>query len=251
MLFAALVLGALAGRIPARFTPPPILMYHRVDVDLPADRIGRSLTVTPAEFDWQLAYLHSQGLTGISMADFYRRLLRGRSLDRVIVLTFDDGYADQYRFALPLLRAYGDHATFYVVTGTLGRPGHLTWSELQAMSAAGMDIAAHGVGHADLTAMTPQQQLYQVGTSVRTLSERLDEPVESYAYPSGRFNRSTLAVVRASGLALAVTTDPSYVIPPMDRYELTRVRVMSEWNLGRFALALDRAHRYARSAAGR
>ena len=251
MLLAALTLAALAGRPPAAFLPPPILMYHRVDVDRPCDSVGRSLTISPAQFEAELQYLRSRRIAVISMEQLYRRMERGAPLDRVVVATFDDGYDDQYRYAVPLLRRYGDGATFYVVTGNIGRPRHLTWTQLRDMRADGMDLAAHGVAHDDLSKMTPLQQAYQIDGSVDTLRQELGEPVDSYAYPSGRFNRETLALVRRAGVSLAVTTDPQYVIRPQNGLELVRIRVRSTWTAkdfeqavaaarGRSAVVLDR-----------
>src|SRR6185437_1865442 len=114
------------------------------------DRVGRELTVSPQQFAEQLAYLKAHGITGISMDELRERLESGAPLDRVVVLTFDDGYADQFTYAFPLLRQYRDAATFYIVTGALDAPRHLTWAQLESMHAAGEDIAAHGVAHDDL-----------------------------------------------------------------------------------------------------
>jgi peptidoglycan/xylan/chitin deacetylase (PgdA/CDA1 family) len=227
--------------LPAAFEPPPILMYHRVDTDRPADAVGRELTVSPEQFREQLAYLRSEGITPVSMAQMEQRLEHGQPLDHIVVVTFDDGYADQYSYAVPLLHAAGGDATFYIITGEIGRARHLTWSQLRAMAAEHMDIAAHGVEHDDLSLMTPAQQAYQIDSSVQTLQRCLHEPVESYAYPSGRFNRATLKLVRQAGIALAVTTDPAYVLAPENRFEMSRVRVRGDWSIHDFAAALRRA----------
>lgn len=244
MFVAALFLAVVTAQLPPAFIPPPILMYHRVDVDRPDDAVGRSLTVAPGQLDAQLAFLRSHGLHVISMESFYRLLVAGKPLDSVVVATFDDGYEDQYRYAMPLLRRYGDQATFYIVTGSIGRARHMPWSDLSAMAADGMDIAAHGVAHDDLSLMTPAQQRYQIEASVSTLRLRLRVPVDSYAYPSGRFNRATLTAVRGAGVPLGVTTDRNYVIKPETSLEMTRVRVRSAWTLMQFWAAV-RAARYA------
>ena len=230
--------------LPATFVPPPILMYHRVDVETPRDRVSRDLTVTPAQFAEQLAYLKEQGDSAISVAELERRLSLGLTLDHLVVITFDDGYADQYRYAVPILQRYAAGATFYIITGSLDRPGHLTGGELRLMAASGFDIAAHGVSHSDLSHMTSAQQTYQIDGSVLEL-RRLRFAVESYAYPSGRFNAQTLALMRQSGIPLAFTTDAKYVIAPKNRFELTRLRVRSMWSLREFARALEATQAHA------
>lgn len=255
---AALLLIALFGMgtgaraphpvmaLPPAFVPPPILMYHRVDVDHPADPVGRELTISPGQFASQLAYLKSRHIEGISMEQLIERLESGAPLDHIVVLTFDDGYADQSTYALPLLRRFGDDATFFVVTGTLDTPRHLTWADLARMRADGEDIGAHGVEHDDLSLMSREQQVRQIDDSVELLRRRLRVPVDSYCYPSGRFNRMTLQLVRAAGVSAAVTTDPVYVIGPENRYEMPRVRVRGDWGLEAFADAVQGAVEDAR-----
>lgn len=233
----------LLPALPRTFTPPPILMYHRVDSDHPSDAVGRDLTLTPQQFEAQLAALRERGIAAVSMAQLERRLRRREPLDRIVVLTFDDGYADQYRYAVPLLRKYGGSATFYIVSGEVGKPRHLTWTQLRRMRSQGFDIAAHGVQHDDLSAMSPAQQRYQIETSIAKLRAFTHAPVTSYAYPSGRFNAQTLPIVQRAGIALAVTTDPVYVIAPETRLEISRLRVRSEWDTSAFLNALLEAWR--------
>ena len=247
MLLATLTLAAHLAQRPVAFVPPPILMYHRIDVDRPKDAVGRSLTVQPSSFDAQLEYFKSAGIAVISMEQLYRRILEHRTVERTVVLTFDDGYADQYRYAVPLLQKYGDGATFYVVTGMLGRPAHLTWPQLRDMARLGMDVAAHGVAHTDLSAMSARAQTGQIDGSVDVLRGRLNVPVDSYAYPSGRFNRETLRIVERAGIPLAVTTDAAFVLRPASPLELTRIRVKSGWGIEQFARAVQAAQ--AREAA--
>lgn len=232
--------------LPPAFTPPPILMYHRVDRDVPPDPVGRDLTLSPTRFEAQLRALRARGIAAVSMADLNHRLRAGEPLDRIVVLTFDDGYADQYRFAVPLLRKYRGNATFYIVSGQVGRPRHLTWAQLREMHADGFDIAAHGVEHDDLSQMSAAQQTYQIRTSIQKVRALVHAPVDSYAYPSGRFNAQTLRIVQRSGISLAVTTDPAYVEAPETRFEMTRVRVRSAWSLAAFWDALQAAWRSSR-----
>lgn len=250
MMPALLLAWTLGGSLPKTFVPPPILMYHRVDVDRPPDPVGRSLTLSPEQFDEQLAFFKAHGIAVISMESFYERLREGNTLSNVVVATFDDGYSDQYSYAVPILRRYGDTATFYVITGNVGNGRHLTWGEIRAMVRDGMDVDAHGVAHLDLSHMTRAQQHYQIATSVELLRHELGVPAASYAFPSGRFDAATLPILRDAGVLFAVTTDPRYVIRPPNRLELTRLRVRSTWGLDDFVRAVDRARAGLRPVAG-
>lgn len=221
---------------------PPVLMYHRVDVDVPRGTIARDLTITPEMLDAQLRYLRAHGLTPISMDEFERRYRSKEPTDRDIIITFDDGYADQYRYAFPVLERDRADATFYVVTRNVGRSAHLTWEDLHAMLAHRMDIEAHGETHDDLAVMPDSKQRYEIDGSIEDLKRRLRlKAVSSYAYPSGRFNLDTLRIERAAGIPVAVTTDARNVIQPQDALQVVRIRVRRAWTLDDFAAAIRRA----------
>jgi peptidoglycan/xylan/chitin deacetylase (PgdA/CDA1 family) len=221
---------------------PPVLMYHRVDVDVPRNGISRDLTITPQTLDAQLNYLRSQGLTPISMDEFERRYRAKKPTDRDVIVTFDDGYSDQYRYAFPVLERDRAGATFYIVTHNVGRDAHVTWPELKFMLAHRMDIEAHGESHDDLAGMTDSRQRTEIDGSIGELENRLKlKSVSSYAYPSGRFNLETLRIERAAGVPVAVTTDARNIIQPQDALQVVRIRVRRAWTLEDFASAVRRA----------
>ena len=226
----------------ATYVFPPVLMYHRVDVDAPRDTVSRDLTITPETLDAQLRYLRAKGLAPISMADFERRYRANKPTNRDVIITFDDGYFDQYGYALPVLERDRADATFYIVTHNVGRGAHVTWAELQSMLARRMDIEAHGLTHDDLALMDYAKQRAEIEGSIEELKNRLRlKTVSSYAYPSGRFNRDTLRIERAAGVPVAVTTDALNVIPPRDALQVVRIRVRRAWTLEDFAAAVRRA----------
>ena len=235
--FAAMAVSAPAVRV-APFAAPPILMYHRIDAP---DRRGgtRTLTVAPGALAQQLQYLRKQRLAVLSMAQLEERLRQGKALRNDVVLTFDDGYADQILYAVPLLRRFGDSATFYVVSGTVGTHAHVTWTSLRQVAAQGFDIAPHGLTHDDLSLMSRAHQKKQIDGSVRSLHLRLHVRSASYAYPAGRFTRQTMQLVRSAGVPLAVTTDRRYVLAPQTQWEMPRLRVNGTWSLSQFERALQ------------
>lgn len=221
---------------------PPVLMYHRVDIAVPRAAQARELTVTPDMLDEQMRYLRAHGLNPISMADYERRVRLKEPTDRDVIVTFDDGYADQYTYAFPVLVHDGADATFYVVTRTVGRASHVTWPELKAMLRTSMDIEPHGETHDDLALMNERAQRAEIDGSIADLESRLGvKAVTSYAYPSGEFNAETLRLERAAHVPVAVTTDPRNVIRPKDALEVVRIRVRGDWTLGDFARAVQRA----------
>ena len=105
-----------------------------------------------------------------------------------ITLTFDDGYDSHYESALPLLEAYGFHATFYITSSLLGEPGYLTPAQLIDLFERGHEIASHGVTHRDLRGLSLHQVAEELLGSQRTLEAFLHTPVTSFAPPFGIAN---------------------------------------------------------------
>jgi peptidoglycan/xylan/chitin deacetylase (PgdA/CDA1 family) len=218
---------------------PTVLMYHRVDVSAPSDYISEALTVSPAQFAAELQYLHDRGLHTVGIAELERDLREHRSVARDVLLTFDDGYADQFRYAFPILQLYGDVATFFVNVGTIGTPRHMTWDDVETMARAGMSIGCHGVTHADLSELAASEQSYQIDRCVQMLSARLHSEVLAYAYPSGAFDAQTILLEQQAGLVFGFTTDPRFQTDAQSPYELTRRRIKSGMSATDFAAIFD------------
>lgn len=204
----------------------PVFTYHKVDPVIPRDRIGNALTVTPEQFEAQLQALGRKHLRTITAAQLVADLRRGVVPTHTVVLTFDDGYLDARKFVLPLLRRYHDTATFYLISSTIGTPRHLSWSDVRALRAAGMEIGAHGRDHIDLTEMDARGQLEQMTACARSLLRWGQVEPATYAYPSGRYNATTLAVMRRTHLTAAFTEEFGYVHSLAQPYRLPRIRVL-------------------------
>jgi peptidoglycan/xylan/chitin deacetylase (PgdA/CDA1 family) len=213
-----------AGRAAVRV---PILMYHyiRVNPD-PGDRLGFNLSVTPADFARQMDWLAANGYHPIDFDDLRGYLLgRGGLPERPVVLTFDDGYRDLYTTAYPVLRAHGFKAVSYVVSGFLGSPRNVTTEQVLEMDANGIQIGAHTVSHADLTALSGANLWHEVFDSKAVLEALLGHAVLDFCYPSGRVNDAVLGAVQAAGYQTATTTQPGVLHSAADRFLWTRVRV--------------------------
>lgn len=216
--------AAAAAPAPAPFAGIPVLMYHKVDPIVPADATGRSLTLDPAVFAAQLVWLRAHRIQTLTMNEAADAVARGRPPRRAVVLTFDDGYRDAAEVVLPLLRAYGAHASFYVSAAFVGDPRHATWAQLRTMRAAGMEIGCHGTRHLDLSRLSPAGARHEIGTCVATLSRYLARP-STYAYAAGRWTDATSAIVRAYGLRLALTERPGVFRSLVSPYALPRRRI--------------------------
>jgi peptidoglycan/xylan/chitin deacetylase (PgdA/CDA1 family) len=204
----------------------PILMYHYVrSVDEAADPLGYRLSVTAERFAEQLAYLREQGYTSVTMREL-TRCLRGEAVcaEKIVALTFDDGYEDSFSAALPLLRQHGFTATFYIVPNFVGRPGYMDWEQVRAMHTAGMEIGSHTMNHADLTGLSLKDARVEIGESKQVLEQQLGAPVVSFSYPAGSHDAALAEAVREAGYSNAVTTAQD--IGFAELYRLARRRVL-------------------------
>lgn len=204
----------------------PIVMYHHVGPLPPnPDVFRKDLTVSPALFEDELQHLVEQGIETVSLDDLMEHYAGGPALPaKSVVLTFDDGYDDNYEFAFPLLQQYKMVGTFFIVTEFVGRPGYLTWEQIQEMDAAGMSIEAHSATHADLSVVRGAELQRQLVEPKRVLEEQLGHPVRFLAYPAGKYNAGTIAATRAAGYVAAVTVIHGTSHPSASVFELTRVR---------------------------
>ncbi len=233
LAFALIALTAFADAAPVD-PGVPVLMYHMVDPVTPRDAVGRSLTLAPDAFAAQLAWLRDHHIATMTMDELADALAHGRHPRDSVVLTFDDGYTDAATVVTPILQRYGARASFYVSAGFLGDGRHLTWAQLRAMRAAGMEIGCHGTHHLDLATLDRATAEREIGHCVETLGRYLARPT-TYAYAAGKWNDTTLALVRAAGLKAALTERPGTVTSLASPYTLPRRRVARDDDLRAFA----------------
>jgi peptidoglycan/xylan/chitin deacetylase (PgdA/CDA1 family) len=169
--------------------------------------IEKGLTVVPAVFRRQLAYLHRHRFHTITAVQLVRAIRGQGSLpSNPIALTFDDGYSDIYPNVYRLLRARHLTATFFIVPGFLNKPRYLTWSQVEDMSRHGMDIEAHTMTHPDLTTVGATQLWNELEQSRMVLQKRLRGSIRIMAYPYGTYSPVILQAVKRAGYLAAFTT---------------------------------------------
>ncbi len=238
---AALVILAAAWAVwPAAGVP--ILVYHKVG------DTAEAYSVPPVDFERQMRYLADEGYTAVTLAALVDHMTAGKPLPpKPVVITLDDGYADNYTAALPILKKYGLRATVFVVTDFLDERPYLTWDEVKALRAAGIEIGSHTLHHRDLTTLPPDERARDLQLSKEGLEWRLDAPVQFLAYPFGSYDAATEAALKKAGYRAAVGTAVGLNRPGDDVYALKRINIpRSRWGLGEFRLRLLRANMYAR-----
>jgi peptidoglycan/xylan/chitin deacetylase (PgdA/CDA1 family) len=235
--------GAPPVLAPTSLVRVPILMYHyiRVNPD-PRDRLGFGLSVTPADFAAQMDWLSANGFHTITFRDLHAYLAGATGLpSRPVILTFDDGYADFYTTALPILVKHDFRAVAYVVSGFVGKGGYMTAQQVQEADRADIEIGSHTVDHADLTRQTWDGLRYQVTASKQSLELLLGHPVISFCYPSGGFSPAAVAAVQQAGYWNATTTRFGYWRTMDSRFLWGRLRISGGEQLALFAMDVLRA----------
>ena len=213
-------------------------MYHYLSVPpANADIYRKDLSVSPQNFEAQLQYLKEAGYTTISVSDLIYYLSGRKSLPKkAIILSFDDGYADNYENAFPLLKKYGFRATFSVITDRIdfADPNYMTWENIIEMHAAGMEFGAHSKRHFDLRGKDDDFLVYEILGSKEAIEARIGEPVRVFVYPSGAYDENTLKVTQSANYWAALTTQYGTTQQYRERFELTRIRIRGEDSLAQF-----------------
>lgn len=210
----------------------PILMYHYIGVPPPRSsnpQLAAGLTVSPDMFRQQMAWLAANGYHAVTVAEL-RGYFQGTDdlPAKPVALTFDDGYADFYTNAFPILSEYHLTATTFIISGFIDDAnGHTMRSgQLVAINRAGVEIGAHTFNHPDLTTLSPAQVQNQLGPPKAELEKLVGKPVLDFAYPAGRYDSSVVAAVQAAGYQSAVTTRPGTTHSWADRFTWTRQEVL-------------------------
>jgi peptidoglycan/xylan/chitin deacetylase (PgdA/CDA1 family) len=215
----------------------PILMYHyiRPAPSIYADYLGYRLTVTPSDFTAQMDWLATYGYHPVDFNDLRAYFSGVMPLPaRPVVITLDDGYADLYTAAYPILLAHKFKAVAYIVTSFVGQARYVTAAQVNEMDRHGIQIASHTVDHANIGRASRYAATNQLATSRTWLENLTGHSVVDFAYPSGQFSASAIAALQATGYDTATTELPGTVHSRNDRYLWTRERVYGGEGLGDF-----------------
>jgi peptidoglycan/xylan/chitin deacetylase (PgdA/CDA1 family) len=217
----------------------PVLLYHHVsedNSDLP------NLTVTPAEFARQMDMLKKAGFETISPEKFvaYMRQEPIKLPDKPILITFDDGYEDNYLYAFPILKQYDFRAVIFVPGVNIDKNKRLSSAQIREMSAYGIVFGGHSVTHSDLTALSGQELQYEVKAVKKDLRQVTAKTSELFSYPYGYFNLRTWEVIAAADYQAAFTVLPGLNTPDRDNiYLLRRIPIYSTTDFNGLFRLLD------------
>ena len=242
----------------------PILMYHAVH---PKSSV---ISIKPELFQWQMGWLFENQYKVISLGSIVEDLVNGDPLpDRAVALTFDDGYACLFDYALPVVENYGFSATVFLVVNHCGGMNNwagqpksipsmpmLNWEQISEMDRRGVQFGAHTMNHPRLDQVQPEEIEWEIKGSKTILEEKLGHPVMSFAYPYGQKSSSVCELVErefrvACGTQLGMVTSSSdpYELERIEMFYLQNPRLFRGLSLGWFSsyLSVRRAGRFIAS----
>ena len=206
----------------------PILMYHAVHVMDPSEASNANLIVDPDLFEAQIKALSKAGYYFLTPEEVYKAFTENAlPAKKVVWLTFDDGNEDFYTIAYPILKKYKAKATNNIITGFVkkGNAGNLTVKQMKEMMAHGMSFQSHTVNHPDLSTTDKATQKVELTDSIDFLENKLNTKVNTIAYPSGRYNQTTLDLAKKT-YKLGLTTNEGLASAKDGLLSLNRVRIL-------------------------
>ncbi len=197
-----------------------VLNYHQVNNNF------TYIAVPINDFDAQMAYLVDNGYIAIT-PDALLSALEGE-LDlppKPMLITFDDGYIDNYENAFPILQKYGLRATIFVIPALVGNKGYMTWEQLKEMEENGITVQSHTLNHIALEELPDDEMRVELLKSKRILEEKFGHSVDFVAYPTGTYNLHIADIAREVGYKGAFTIKYGNVDLGSNFFALERVPI--------------------------
>lgn len=208
----------------------PVLMYHSVKYEK-----DNPVRISKENFESQMKYLKDNNYTTLSLDELYDFLTNNIPVpEKSVVITFDDGYKDNYETAYPILKKYGFKATVFVITDCIGTGEYLTLDELKELDSNCISIESHTDKHQDLKTLSYDDQLSAVKKSKETLENLLGKEIKYIAYPNGSYNDDTLKAVEKAGYKMALTTNGRWSDKSDGIFTLDRVYISGFHSLDTF-----------------
>lgn len=199
----------------------PILMYHSISDDDP----NNNLLIPPAMFEEQMAWLQENNFTAMSMDEALEAMETGKVPKRPVVITFDDGYSDNYISAFPSLKNHGLKAIFFVITDGVDNGYYMSSDMLKEMHQAGMSIENHTANHLELDKLSREDAYDAIKRGQEFLRNIIGSDGNYLCYPVGKYSDETIEIAKELGVKAAITTEGGISSIDDGLYQLKRVRI--------------------------
>jgi peptidoglycan/xylan/chitin deacetylase (PgdA/CDA1 family) len=215
----------------------PILMYHEVSSYKSGNKIPHHLTpiydLSVSAFENQIKMLAENGFHTVTL---------GTTSDidpwkKNIVLTFDDGLAGNFFYALPILKKYGFRAVFFVMVDGIGTQKYMSWNQLRELSANGMEVQSHTLSHRPLQTLSSEEIYRELRGSKEKVEQELGIEVSALSFPHGSFNEAAVTIAAEVGYRTLCTSEAT--CNPVQAFEvvpaiLGRIAITSKFDLQQY-----------------
>ncbi|MEC4683895.1 MAG: glycosyltransferase [Nitrospirota bacterium] len=243
----------ISGVLPKGRSVPPIsslrvLMYHRVSDSTEPD----ILNTPPFMFNRQMEWLRDEGYRVLSSEEAMRGLLEGSLPPRSVLITFDDGYRDNFTEAYPVLRKSGFPAVIFpstdFVLGVSGHPRYRNWAkpveyltpeQIREMAENGIDFGSHGKTHAHFPGLSRPEAGIELKESRKHLEGWTGKAVTLFAYPNGLYTGEHMGLLESLDFRGAFTTHAGTNTKETHRFELRRTEISGKDSLEDFSMKLE------------
>ena len=194
----------------------PIFMYHHIQ------DVSDNLSLSPAKFRSEVEYLSQNNYQVITLSELFNDTPGEKA-----VLTFDDGYKDVIDNALPVLKKFGFRGVVFIIVNNIGQSGYMSFDDLRVLKNEGWEIGSHSLTHPDFKILSDELAKKQIVESKKILEDGLNIKIEYFCYPAGRYNETTVNLVKEAGYVGAVTIKPGTKNSKDKIFELKRIRIQS------------------------
>ena len=219
----------------------PVLLYHRIINDKSV-KGKHKIYVTEKDFEKQLLYLKNNGYQTITFYDLQDNPTM--DLTKKVIITFDDGYEDNYTLLFPLLKKYNFKAVIYLVTQVNhnawgvreGEPrvDMMTDAQKKEMSDYGIEMGGHTQTHVDLSRCTEEEMFKEIKSCKDDVERLTNKRSISFSYPFGGINEKVKQVTKQAGYAYAVSTNTGPKEFGTDNFQIRRIEVTPKTSLSSF-----------------
>jgi len=239
------------------YSYPRVLMYHMISEHLPKNKSKfNRLRIKPDEFEKQLIWLKKNGFKSFTLSE----LLELENIpEKSVVLTFDDGYEDNFTKAFPLLKKYDFKATIYIVlnrfnknwatdkdldksSNELNSENMLSDEQIRIMIDSGLiEIASHTLDHVNLPKLKKENKVKQIIESKKQIEKIFNIKCNSFAYPFGFFDKDSIDIVEVAGYFNATTTvNGVFNKDKYSNFEIPRIMISGRQGLFAFILKMKK-----------
>lgn len=221
----------------------PILMYHRV-VKNESEAGKHGIYVTTRQFEMHMQYLKKNGYKTIT---FEEMNLYQNCEDRHknVILTFDDGYEDNYTNMFPILKKYDFKAVIFILAGMRTNAWDAGSNEeplvkllndwqISEMVDYGIQFGSHGMNHRKLTDLNYNELYDEIALSKKLIEEKVGKAINTFCYPYGDVNEKVKNIVKDSGYEYGVATDSGPLAIHEDKYQIRRIAIFPNTTRMRF-----------------